>query len=71
MSEKRWRREDPEKVRARHIKFEKAHLVQVKLALNDNTDKDVIDFLETVPSKRAFILAAIRAAMAEQKKDPD
>lgn len=71
MSEKRWRKEDPEKVRARHIRFEKEHLVQVKFALNDNTDRDVIDFLETVPSKRGFILEAIRKAMAEQKKDPE
>lgn len=71
MSEKRRRREDPKKHATRNYRFEQAHLVQVKLALNDNTDRDIIDFLETVPSKRGFILAAIRKAMAEQKKDPD
>ncbi len=60
----------PEAKKRGQRKFEKERLVQVKLALNDNTDKDIIDFLETVPSKRAFILAAIRKAMEEQKNNP-
>lgn len=71
MSEKRWRREDPKKIRARQEKYAKAHHVQLNIALIDNTDQDIIDFLQTVPSKRGFVLAAIRAAMAEQKKDPE
>lgn len=61
----------PEAKKRGQRKFEKERLVQVKLALNDSTDKDILDFLETVPSKRGFILEAIRKAMAEQKKDPE
>lgn len=61
----------PEAKKRGQRKYEKDRLVQIKLALNDNTDKDVLDFLETVPSKRGFILEAIRKAMAEQKKDPE
>lgn len=68
--EKRWRREDPAKVAARHAKFAKAHIKQFKIDLNDNTDADVIEFLETVPSKRGFVLAAIRKAMEEQNNNP-
>lgn len=71
MSERKRKKEDPKKHAARNYRFEQAHLVQVKLALNDNTDKDILDFLETVPSKRGFILEAIRKAMAEQKKNPE
>lgn len=63
--EKRWKREDPAKVAARHAKFEKAHLKQIKFALNDNTDADVIAFLDTVENKRAYLLGLIRADMAK------
>lgn len=67
-TEKRWKREDPEKIRARQARFHKDRMVQVNLALNDRTDADIIAFLETVPSKRGFILEAIRAAMAAEKE---
>lgn len=46
-------------------KFEKAHLKQIKFALNDNTDADVIAFLDTVENKRAYLLGLIRADMAK------
>ena len=68
--EKRWKKEDPKNVRARQEKYAKAHHIQLNIALNDNTDKDIIDFLETVPSKRGYVLAAVRKAMEEQKRNP-
>lgn len=68
--EKRWKREDPAKVQARRKKYAQAHHVQLNIALIDNTDQDIIDFLATVTSKRGFVLAAIRKAMEEQKNNP-
>ena len=63
----RWKREDPEKRAARHLKFEKEHLKQVKLALNENTDADIIAFLDTIDNKRAYLLGLIRADMSKRK----
>lgn len=50
-----------------HSKFEKAHLKQIKLALNDNTDADVIEFLDSLDNKRGYILDLIRSDMARRK----
>ena len=58
----------PEAEKRASRKFQQERLKQVKLALNDRTDADIIAFLETVPSKRGFILEAIRAAMAKEKE---
>lgn len=68
--EKRRRKEDPKKHYERNYRFQKAHVKQVSLKLNDNTDADVIEFLGNLENQRAFILAAIRKAMEEQKNNP-
>lgn len=60
----------PEAEKRAARKFEKERLVQIKLALNDRTDADVIEFLETVDNKRALILRLIREEMQRQKEAP-
>lgn len=56
-----------------HRKFEKERTKQIGIRLNDRTDADIIAFLDKLDNKRAFILAAIRSAMAaeQNKKDPE
>lgn len=67
MENKSRKKEDPGKVLARQIKFQKAHIVQLSVKLNDNTDADIIKYLDTLDNKRAYILGLIRADMAKKK----
>ena len=46
-------------------KFNKEKTVSVRLALNKNTDADIIEKLASVPSKMGYIKALIRADMAK------
>lgn len=41
-------------------KYNKKNLKQIRLALNVNTDQDIISKLETVPSKMGYIKELIR-----------
>lgn len=60
----------PEAAKRGHLKFERERMKQIKLALNDRTDADVIEFLEKVDNKRALILRLIREEMQRQKEAP-
>lgn len=61
-----YRKENPENVYKRQIRFQKEHIKQVSLKLNDRTDADIITFLDTLDNKRAYILGLIRADMAKR-----
>ena len=52
--------------RRANAKFSRERLKQVKLALNDRTDADIISFLETIENKRSYILGLIRADMTKR-----
>ena len=41
-------------------KWDKAHTVQVKLKLNKNTDKDILQKLQAVGNKQGYIKGLIR-----------
>lgn len=49
-----------------HRKFEKERTKQLNVRLNDRTDADIIDFLDTLENKRAYILDLIRADMKKR-----
>ena len=44
-------------------KWKKAHLRHYQFQMNIDTDKDVIEFLDGVPNKSAYIKELIRADM--------
>lgn len=41
-------------------KYDKSNTIQVHLKLNLNTDKDILDKLNSVPNKQGYIKALIR-----------
>lgn len=47
------------------LKYEAENTVQVKLKLNKNTDGDILQRLEEVPSKQGYIKSLIRADIAK------
>lgn len=49
-------------------KWAAAHTTRVVMKLNNNTDADILDRLETVESKQGYIKKAIRAYMACEDK---
>lgn len=51
------------------MKWHKKHLTQIKFNLNNETESDIIEWLETKPNKQGYIKELIRADIAKQKKD--
>ena len=49
-------------------KYLKESMVQVTFRANKNTDKDVLEFLETISNKRAYFLSMIRADISRHSK---
>ena len=47
--------------------WDAAHTQQILLKLNRNTDKDVLDKLDSVPSKQGYIKALIRKDLEKKK----
>ena len=47
----------------RQAKFDAANTTRVQLKLNNNTDADIIDKLNSVPSKQGYIKEAVREKM--------
>lgn len=45
----------------------KANTTRIGLKLNNNTDKDIIEKLASVPSKQGYIRALIRQDIAKEK----
>ena len=51
-------------------RYDLSHTRQIKLKLNINTDKDILEKLDSVPSKQGYIKQLIRADLVrEGKKD--
>jgi len=48
---------------AAQAKYEKANITRINLALNNKTDADILEKLETVPNKQGFIKESIRKNM--------
>ena len=48
-------------------KYNAANIVQVALRLNRNTDQDIIEVLENMPSKQGYIKDLIRADIAAKQ----
>ena len=48
-------------------KYQKEKMTPVFFRVNNNTDKDVLEFLKTIDNKRAYFLALIRKDMADRK----
>lgn len=55
--------------RRAHLKFEKDKTKQLNIRLNNNTDQDVISFLDALPNKRGFILSIIRDYIARTRTE--
>ena len=49
-----------------NAKYDAANTVQVHLKLNKKTDKDVIDKLDTVPSKQTYLKNLVREDLKRQ-----
>ena len=49
-------------------KYDENNTIQVKLKLNLNTDKDIIEVLEQSGNKQGYIKDLIRHSTKEQKK---
>ena len=47
-------------------RYDRVHTTRYQLKLNNKTDKDIIDKLNTVPSKQGYIKECIRKALAEE-----
>lgn len=60
----------PEAAKRGHQKFERERTKQLNIRLNDRTDADIIEFLDTIENKRALILRLIREEMQRQKEAP-
>lgn len=52
-------------------KYNQKNTVSVCMRVNRNTDKDVLEFLQTITNKRAYLLALIRKDMAERKAEEE
>lgn len=47
-------------------RYDKTHTTRYQLKLNNITDKDIIDKLNTVPSKQGYIKECIRKDLAQK-----
>lgn len=47
----------------RNIEYNKAHTVRLPINLNTTTDRDILDFLTTIPNKQGYIKDLIRSDM--------
>ena len=49
-------------------RYDLSHTRQIKLKLNINTDKDILEKLDSVPSKQGYIKQLIRADLKAEDK---
>lgn len=49
-------------------KYLKESMVQVAIRVNKNTDMDVLEYLQTIDNKRAYLLSMIRADISRHSK---
>ena len=48
------------------IKYDKENTKRVFIKLNKNTDKDILDYLDSIPNKQGYIKSLIRKDMKQQ-----
>ena len=47
------------------IKYDKENTKRVYIKLNKNTDKDILDYLDSIPNKQGYIKELIRKDMKQ------
>ena len=52
----------------KYLEWKRSTLKLWNINLHRENDKDIIDFLETVPNKRQYILDLVRADMEKKEK---
>lgn len=52
-------------------RWEKEHCVRVTMKFNKNTDKEVIEFLQSVPSMQGVIREALKNEIARRKENKE
>jgi hypothetical protein len=52
---------------AANIRYNEKHVQQFKIALNKNTDTDIIEHLSTISNKQGYVKKLIRDDMANSK----
>ena len=69
MSRPRKYTEEEKKARKykKDVEYNKANTIRLPINLNTNTDKDIIDFLTTIPNKQGYIKDLIRLDMDSRK----
>ena len=50
-------------------RWENEHTTRMTFKFNHNTDADIIDYLNSVPSKLGAVKSALRDQMAKNKKE--
>ena len=48
------------------IKYDRENTKRVFIKLNKNTDKDILDYLDSIPNKQGYIKSLIRKDMKQQ-----
>ena len=56
-----------EKIETPQQRYDKVHTTRYQLKLNNKTDKDIIDKLNTVKSKQGYIKECIRKDLEQNK----
>lgn len=51
----------------RNIEYNSKHTVRLPINLNTTTDRDILDFLTTIPNKQGYIKDLVRSDMAARK----
>ena len=59
-----------ESIKKSMLKYQKAHIQQVKFNFHKDNDADILTFLDALPNKLGYIKALIRADMARAKSEP-
>lgn len=59
-----------ESIKNSMLKYQKAHIQQVKFNFHKDNDADILAFLDALPNKLGYIKALIRADMARAKSEP-
>lgn len=65
MAKKHW---EYESARKAQLAYEMRTYKTIPFKLNSNTEKDVLDKLDSVPNKRQYIIGLIRADISKAQK---
>jgi hypothetical protein len=61
--------ERKEKHQQYNADYDKANTTRLAVKLNNSTDKDILNFLSTIPNKQGYIKDLIRSDMAARLSD--